>query len=308
MSHYWLLFLLACNQTNVVGVIGDTDTDEQSDTDTDTDVDTATDTAAPALPDFSQDGPHNVTSFTGETKVEADCTLEWTGYTAEGVDSPVLVVLTHGFARGKAQMDGWAKIWASWGLDVVAPQMCHLSAWDTQHEQNGHDLVDLAEDLNQDRPVIYVGHSAGGLASTLAAEEDMNAIGVLGLDPVDADNLGRTAAPKLSVPMGALMGISGQCNSDQNGTKIANLAAQGSALAIVEADHCDFENPTDWLCEVACDNQAAKQSAEEIMRTIQVLSTAWLTSQAGIYPTASRWWDEDDLLDTLIQANRVKAL
>jgi dienelactone hydrolase len=301
MSRLWLLFLLACNQTNVLATIpGDTDTDADADADVDT--------AEPELPDFTQEGPYQVLTANGATDVEADCTLEWTGYTPDGFESPVLVVLTHGFARGKAQMDGWARIWASWGLDVVTPQMCHLSAWDTQHEQNGHDLVDLAEDLNQDRPVIYVGHSAGGLASTLAGEEDSNAIAVLGLDPVDADNLGRLAAPQLSIPMGALMGISGDCNANRNGSKIAKFTAQGQAIAIYEADHCDFENPTDWLCEIACDNAAAKQSTEAIMRTIQVLSTAWLTAHSGIYPTADRWWDETDLLDTLIQANLVESL
>ena len=148
----------------------------------------------------------------------------------------------------------------------------------------------FAKLFRESRPVLYAGHSAGGLASILAASEDANARAVLGLDPVDNNGLGQTAAAKLTAPLGTLMGISSQCNSNQNGTTMGRAASEPYQFAVEDADHCDFESPTNIVCTAVCSNNSAARSDSEIQDVILTLSTAWISWHAGLEAEASRWW------------------
>jgi len=90
------------------------------------------------------------------------------------------------------------------------------------------------------------------------------------------------------------MGISSQCNSNQNGTAMASSASVGHGFTVADADHCDFESPTNAICTTFCSNNSAKRSDGEIQDVIKTMSTAWLSWHAGLETEASRWWDSSD--------------
>mgnify|MGYP001195338108 CR=1 FL=1 len=108
-------------------------------------------------------------------------------HTPIGLQNPPVVVLGHGFARGPDTMYGWADHLASWGVVVLLPTLCHYNVFTgVDHEMNGKNMVELAEHYTQE-PVVYAGHSAGGLAAIIAASIDETALGVLGLDATDTE-------------------------------------------------------------------------------------------------------------------------
>ena len=70
--------------------------------------------------------------------------------------------------------------------------------------------------------------------------------------------------------------------------------AQGSnfyGLRTVDADHCDFEGPTDGLCTAFCANGSAGFSDEEIQDAIRGLFTSAAMGSAGLDSyTTDQWW------------------
>ena len=111
--------------------------------DTDDAVDTDTDDATEDPVDYRAAGENGVTSATHTINVGDQCEMDVTIYTPDGGGSGPLVILAHGFARGQANMAGWATHYASWGLEVATPTLCHASVLDVDHEANGEDLVAL---------------------------------------------------------------------------------------------------------------------------------------------------------------------
>ena len=108
-------------------------------------------------------------------------------YTPQGVPTPPTVILGHGFLRGGDKMYGWAEHFASWGVEVLAPTLCHYNVFTgVDHEMNGQNMVELAT-LHGTTSVIYAGQSAGGLAAIIAASQDNNTIGIVGLDATDTE-------------------------------------------------------------------------------------------------------------------------
>ena len=197
------------------------------------------------------------------------------------------VFLAHGFARSSSNMLDWAHHWASWGFDIVVVNSCHF----TDHAQNAQVLVELAEGLNISTP-IFAGQSAGGLASFIAGSKNANALGVLGLDATDdMSSSGLSVASQVSVPVLGLIGESSMCNSENNGLNMFQAASNSTLLRVVDADHCDFEFPTDGVCTAFCQNSAAIISDEEIHKTILSLSTAGLLWLSDSDSTASDLWD-----------------
>jgi len=216
------------------------------------------------------------------------CTLEYVHYQPGGGARGPLVVLAHGFSRTNTQMLGWASHLSSWGLEVVVPNLCHSTFIDSDAAQNGADMVDLANDLGATQ-VIYMGHSAGGLAALVAAASDPNAVGLVGFDPVeDFFSTGSGYVGDVSVPTWAFFGEPGVCNSSGNGVDLYGSAG-GTLLRINEADHCDFENETDFGCTSFCNYLNLTFSDSQIRSTILGFSTAAVLGAGGVESDTAEW-------------------
>ncbi len=266
------------------------DDDDDSSTD-----DTAEETGEPEdlEIDYRLSGPHTTTSSTITLSASCSATADLITPATEG-DWP-RIFLSHGFMRGPAQMIGWAEHLASWGMEVVVPSLCHASIIDTDHAQNGTDLTLFNDELGGG-PVVYAGHSAGGLASLIAASQDDDAVGLIGLDLTDADGLGASAAGGVGVPTYALVGEANSCNASGNGVDTVRAAPDVNIVRIAEADHCDFENETDWMCTTLCDAPGATFSDDDIQQALLGLLTAAAMSVTGEDPAASTvWWQSGGL-------------
>lgn len=244
-----------------------------------------TDVAAPPI-DWRVRGDAFVTQ-TSETWAVNGCDAAVDRYTPDRpVATDLTVVLTHGFSRSNDQMVELADLLASHGFPVVAPNLCHASFSDTDHPQNGRDLAAIGDKTGSVR-VIYAGFSAGGLASVLAAAQDGQAVGVVGLDPVDADGLGAAAVGQLAAkPLWAIFGTPGGCNSEGNGL---DWAPDDQRLRVTQAEHCDFEGPTDGWCTGFCAERNPDFSDNDIRGTIRGLTIAAIVAEAGVAPIDA-WW------------------
>lgn len=242
----------------------------------------------PELVDLRQPGPHPVSTSGGQLTVSSGCALDY--YYAAPPTWSVLVVLLHGLERSDEQMRSTAEHLASWGVAVVAPSSCDATVTDLDQAQNGRDAIELAAALGQG-VVIYAGHSAGGLAAFVAAAEDANAIAYFGLDPTEFNGVAESVAAAVTVPAYAAIGSPGVCNLNNNFLPILDEVPQSRALRVVEADHCDFEEPTDWVCTLACGQESNDLfSEDELRETVLGLTTAFIVWQAGLDATGESWW------------------
>tara|TARA_Y100001970_G_scaffold290861_1_gene426012 strand:- start:2290 stop:3279 length:990 start_codon:yes stop_codon:yes gene_type:complete len=254
------------------------------------------------LPDFSVYGPHYPYGITLEThsiNVTNCANMQYDVYTPYA-DNPPMVVLGHGFARGPDVMAGWAEHLSSWGVKVLLPTLCHYNVFTgVDHEMNGQNMVELASFYNATE-VVYAGHSAGGLAAIIAASLDDNAIGVLGLDATDTqdipgvpDLIGQNYASNITCPAFSIFGEPSTCNAVNNGLNLFSMMNSYQAIKIIDADHCDFENPTDWICKSQCENTQTTFSEEEIQKAVVVLGTAAIISLTELSNDGILIWTED---------------
>ncbi len=296
MPAFLFAYALAC--TSAAPPDGETDTAQTSDTSDTGSTDDTGDTGQSAL-DYSQAGPFAV-SATSET-ASASCEMELERFTPVDVANPPLVILSHGFARDRKYMVEMGEHFASWGFDVAVPTLCKLKLTSTDHPQNGQDLVTLADTLGGSP--IYVGYSAGGLASVLAAQQDPSAVGFVGLDPVDSEDLGLAAAG--TTPQRALFAEAGSCNASNNG--VAWFQA-GEALRVNEANHCDFEGPTDALCTVVC--ASGSESPDPLRReVVWALSAAAVLGLSGDAAALEQGWTPGGSdYERFSQAGRISTL
>lgn len=240
-------------------------------------------------PDLREVGPYAVETDSGNASLPG-CQMGYDVRTPAGLPDAPVVVLAHGFQGNRASMAGWADHWASWGVRVVTPDLCHASIIDTDHAQNGADLNALVAELAIG-PVVYAGHSAGGLAAVVAAAGDDTTVALLGLDMVDNMDLGVDSAPSVSAPAFDLVGEPSQCNTTNNGLTVFGAMPQGRALRVADADHCDFQNPADFLCGITCAPNNGQFDDATIMATVHGLSTAVVLWQTGVDATGAQWWN-----------------
>nr|WP_246221639.1 alpha/beta hydrolase [Marichromatium bheemlicum] len=172
-------------------------------------------------------------------------------YPGDGERRADLVVLGHGFLREQSTLAGLARTLAAAGVDCATLDFTAQRPWDGAHLRNGLAMIRVADRLGA-RRVVYVGFSAGGLAALVAARNDPRARGVVTLDLVDAAGLGRATAAALSVPLVGLVGEPGRCNAHNGARLVYAQAPRGRLERIAGAGHCDFESPTDPLCEMLC--------------------------------------------------------
>lgn len=241
--------------------------------------------------DYAADGPWGVSSSAGAIEASSGCTLDYTRYVpADGARGP-LVVLAHGFQRNQTHMAELAAHLATWGFEVVTPNLCHSVPGNNSPMGDAGDMNDLAEAMGADS-VIYMGHSAGGLRSVLAGDLDPQTVAIVGLDAVDVNDIALDAAPGVSVPVQALVGEPSSCNADNNFIPVYQATPDVTALRVTGADHCDFEGPTDALCTSFCQNDAAPFDDGTLRNTIWGLATSAALWQGGVEPAAQGWWEE----------------
>lgn len=165
------------------------------------------------------------------------------------------VILAHGFTRSRDTMAGHAAAVARAGLWAVVPDLPYL----VDSRDNARALRDLVAALRggaAGEPIerfVLVGFSAGGLAAILAADSP-GVVGYVGLDPFDRPGgVGREAARRLQIPVWLLRGPSAGCNAYAIAAPwveaLPNLVVD---RVLTEASHCDFEDPTDRVCEFVC--------------------------------------------------------
>lgn len=175
-----------------------------------------------------------------------------------------IIVASHGFSASSANQLGWAEHFASYGFVVAVPDFPGGFAPD--HVKNGATVEALVAEVARTVPkadatrVGLEGHSAGGLATTLAAAKIEPGAVVL-FDPVDANGVGKTAFGALCSPTLVLFADAGQCNKSAEWKGFGPSTKGPLALAnVVGASHCDGENAARGLCSapiVGCGAAAA---------------------------------------------------
>ena len=259
--------------------------------------------------DFRVPGSELVSTSVGSYAASANCALDWTWYQPASSQIAGTVLLSHGFMRNQDRMAGWAEHLASWNIGVVTATLCHSSVFDIDPEQNARDLVALADELGVEER-LYMGHSNGGAVSIIAGALDVRAVAVLGLDPVDVQGeLAAEFVGQVSVPAYALMGESSSCNSSGAGTSLFQTATENRILRVTEADHCDFESPTDWLCTTACTGTNQHFDDATLQSTIRGMSTAFAAWVFGLDSTGENWWySGGDFFDDLSLGGAISTL
>lgn len=170
-------------------------------------------------------------------------------------------VLSHGFTRSRTTLAGHAQALATDGVLALTVDLPYTFDF----ERNALALGDLVTRLRStetfgapvDR-VILIGFSAGGLSSLLAAKTE-GVSGYVGLDPFDrlhgdrGGALGLDAAPQVRVPALLLRAPPSGCNAQSVAAPWAgSLSGIEADEIIAGASHCDFESPTDRICQWAC--------------------------------------------------------
>ena len=212
------------------------------------------------------------------------CTFDYRLYQPVNPQTQTSIMLGHGFLRDQDNLVGLSRALANHGIPVITLNFCNMRLWNGNHESNGLDMRALAQKLGLSDDIIYGGFSAGALAAVLAADVDTRAI--LALDLVDQNDLGLNAIGALRTPLIGISGPASSCNADGNGAALFTSRAQQSLSDLITIDgasHCEFESPSNWLCEIACGDEDNKQDDEReradiIETTIDSLSP-YLESQ-----------------------------
>jgi pimeloyl-ACP methyl ester carboxylesterase len=260
----FLLLVAACTSTSP-----DDSAEPKIDSSTDSgaDTDSGQDTGTPYT--GAAAGPWTVSTTT--VQVDGDPVTVYVPNSPAASTS--LAVVSHGFARGPSNHITTATRLSSWGFVVATPALPSY----TDHEANGKYIAQTlvpamhtAYDASSDGQVVLVGHSAGGLASLVAAALVTNA-GYVGLDAVDMSDVGNSYASSVTSPALLLAGDPSRCNSDGNSAGWADMAGgEHWLVSVSDATHCDFESETDSLCTALCgDEDDARQDL------IQTYAVAW---------------------------------
>jgi pimeloyl-ACP methyl ester carboxylesterase len=234
-----------------------------------------------AFTDYSVKGPLEVASEESTTGND-DCDEAVVRYHPAAGNAAATIVLEHGFLGNVGDLASVGEHLASWGFDVVAVTACTNS----DHAVNGTALSALADKLQLPAP-YFGGFSAGGLAGFLAAKQNTHAAGYVGLDPVDADDLGLNAAP-LTVPVRAVFTEPDSFNSNGNFVAVLTKQANAKAVRVVGASHFDAVGSSCADLSLSC--LADAPTGEGRHETVLAFATAALLEISGTDATAAGYF------------------
>ena len=258
---------------------------------------------------YSDSVPYEVVTSINNFTLTSGQSIEYTFYKPAEINHTTQVTLVHAFSRNMNSYHELAEHYASWGLGVITMNLLHSSIFDNDPLQDAIDLRELSNNFSDGRPTIYVGHSAGAMRAIVAAAEDTNAIAILGLDLTDGayedsggELLGLMHANMLSIPIWGMLGEPSSCNAYGNGLNVYLEAENGNAISISEADHCDFEFPTNFVCTLLCQEENEMYTESGIKSIILNLSTSFLLYHNENMTDLNLFWTPgnyyyDDLID-----------
>lgn len=174
-----------------------------------------------------------------------------------------LVVASHGWSASGTNQLGWAKHFATYGFVVAVPTFPSPLSPDTT--TNSGIIKSLVTNLTgKDAAQYHVaagkfgleGHSAGGLATTVAAA-GLSPDAVVLFDPVDKAGAGKAAYGGLCGPVLAIFAESGSCNQNAEWLGFeSSTKADLVAFKVAGSTHCDGENKARTLCGPFCGGAA----------------------------------------------------
>ena len=269
-----------------------------------------------SLGQYSILGPFDVSSASYATTASDGSQMDYSLYYPFNHESEVVVLLVHGFSRDQSVMAGFAEHFASWGIKTITMNLLHSSIVDNDPILDALDINILADQIGQGLPIVYVGHSSGGMRSVLAASQNSNAIAVLGLDLVDAlypgtDNqyYALSAVSNMMIPVWGMFGESSACNANSNGVNVFQDAVQGNAVIITEADHCDFELPTNFFCSLLCEQENYIFSEDDIEGVVLNLSTSFILSIVNFSELNIQLWEPgNNYYDSLVTVGALQQI
>lgn len=191
-------------------------------------------------------------------------------------------------------MSGLSRALADQGIQVVTLDFCNMRLWNGHHQRNAYDMRSLATQLDIADDVVYAGFSAGALAAVMAADNGTRAI--LALDMVDQDDQGLEAIKSLSTPLIGLSGPSSSCNANNNAKAVFDTRKNDPQSRLVQLEgvsHCDFETPSDWLCELVCSGAKRVRAQVESDRKSIIID-----SIEALLPYLRKNQDLNDTADT----------
>ena len=170
-------------------------------------------------------------------------------YRADGGPGPMAVIV-HGFLANKERMAHWGVALAREGFVAAAPS----NPTRANDERNTAAIVGLVQagragqwpvPAKTDGRVVLVGFSRGGLETLLAGAQLGDAIDAwVGLDPVDRNGKGKTAAAKMRVPGLALLADPAPLNANGNARGILlHYAGPLEVVRLPDTGHLDVESP-----------------------------------------------------------------
>lgn len=206
----------------------------------------------------------------GIRRSEQGCQFAYRVFEPATPISPSTVMMGHGFLRNQDRLIALSRALANAGIRTVTLNFCNMQPWNGNHRANAADMRNLAAELDRVNDVIFAGFSAGALAAILASDQRTKAIFLL--DFVDQSDLGATALASLGVPLSGLHGPPSDCNANNAGKVVIDdyLATRKNIATgyelIESASHCEFESPSNWLCNLVCsdndspsDNETTRQ-------------------------------------------------
>ncbi|MBS1153019.1 MAG: chlorophyllase family protein [Myxococcaceae bacterium] len=214
---------------------------------------------SPALADYAQPGTLAVTKSAGSVTV-AGANFALDAYLPNTGGPWPVIALGHGFSNSKDNMQALAQLLATRGNVVVVPQ---FPVGSSDHARNGQALLAaidwaignaaFAGKVDASRQGV-AGHSAGGLASFLAAASRPSLRAVVLLDAVDSNNLGQPQVGNVKMPVLLTFAEPATCNANTNTTAWwAGLTGTRGQLKVVGAGHCDAQDPPNSVfCTLPC--------------------------------------------------------
>jgi dienelactone hydrolase len=198
-----------------------------------------------------------------------------------------LIVASHGFSAGGDNQIGWARHFASWGFVVAVPSF--PSPFSPDHAVNAGIIGDLVASLtganaaaNKVKPGPFglEGHSAGGLATALAAAKISPSAVVL-FDPVDAADAGKAAYASMCAPVLAIFAGPSSCNNQAGWRAFAkDTKSELISFGVKGSTHCDGENAPRGLCGTFCGGAASPARQEAYAHYATALFLAKLAGDA----------------------------